>query len=754
MRNCIVHSVALIVTLAYTAGSIAAEPGQKQVLDNLLAMDFTQLLEIPVEAASGIEQSLRDAPAAMVVVSAEDIRRRGYLSLDELFADLPGFDAMQMGGPQHLVAYQRGYRTPFMQRTLLMINGVVDNHLWSHAAQISRQYPLSTIKRVEVLYGPTSAVYGPNAFLGIINVITEDGGTLKDNEVRANASLQLGSYHARGGEASVQGRHGDWRYSLSGKLFSSDEAGLDNLAPWPFLTAEQLNNRDTWGAVLDLDHKKVKYGEYSDPTEDWGILGEASFRDVTFGVIAWDTREAYGPYYTADHVQPNAYWIHSARQYYVQHDYQATPKLAVKSQILYHENGLSGNWVEAIPDWNAGQEAYSYLSISDWNSQSHSWLFKQDYDYHLSDTLRLTGGLKYEAKELTKAFDLCSYWSGTLCSSGDSGNGPHDKGAGIFHSTDPHAIIAPGTLENMPTDNLAHTRDWGAYLQAMWQHGDWSWLGGARYDRNSRYGGTFNPRMSAIYRWSPHTTLKLLYGRAFQEPSPIMLWGGWIGRLGNPDLRPEKAENLEFIVMHQQQNWLHDVSLFTARYRDVVKETAENAGSRDILGLEYRGRFSYPNFIPSAPDLSGYFYYTYTQARSSLTYDQSESAWLDQESDLGDIAPHKINFGLDVPLDSHWHVNLRANYVSPRTLYSRNPLRAEGREAEAFTVLNLTLGYARKPFDVRFTVKNLLDTEYYYPGGEQADSGDDPSARSLGFRNSLMPAEGRSLWLNLRWELD
>jgi outer membrane receptor for ferrienterochelin and colicins len=58
--------------------------------------------------------------------------------------------------------------------------------------------------------------------------------------------------------------------------------------------------------------------------------------------------------------------------------------------------------------------------------------------------------------------------------------------------------------------------------------------------------------------------------------------------------------------------------------------------------------------------------------------------------------------------------------------------------------------YMRKPFDLTFTVKNLLGSEYYFPGGEQADSGDDFSQRSLGFRNSLIPAEKRSFWLNLR----
>lgn len=720
----------------------------------LLSMDLEQLLETSVETASGVKESLRDAPAAMIVISAEEMQRRGYVSLDELLLDVPGFDVIGMGGSQHVVAYQRGYRTPFMQRTLIMINGIVDNHLWSHAAQISRQYPLSALDRVEVLYGPTSAVYGPNAFLGIINLVTKDASSLLDSQHQASASLQLGSYRSRGAELFAQGREGFWRYSVSGKIFASDEAGINDLAPWGFIDENTLSNRDIWGAMLDLQQNGVSYGEFYDPSKNWGTLGEISYKDFTFGWIAWDTAEGYGRYYASDRAQPNADWNHDARQFYLQHSLEVSDALLVKSQISYHSNRLWGNWAEAAADWNPGMGQYSYLSLSDWNSQNHSWLFKQDYDYQADSYWRLTGGIKYEKKQLTKSFDLCSYWSGTFCSTDPGHDGPYEQGAGIFHSLDPEPLVQPGTLHDMPAANLADIRDYGAYAQIIWDKAKWRLLGGLRYDHNTLYGSTLNPRLSAIYRWSPDVTLKFLYGRAFQEPSPIQLWGGWIGRAGNPDLRPEKAENLEFILMYQRQRWLHDVSLFAAHYRDVIKEEAENAGSRDVFGLEYRGRYSYPNFIKNAPDLQGYLYYTYTHTRSSVTYDQDAAAWLEQSSTLGDIAPHKISLGLNLPLNSYWHLNLRGNFVSPRTLYSRNPLRAAGRKAEDYSLFNLALGYQKAPFSLVFKIENVFNVDYYHPGMEQADSGDDFSQRSQGFRNSLLPQEKRSYWLNVKWTWD
>lgn len=101
----------------------------------------------------------------MNVITKEDIIQRGYTSIDELLSDIPGFDVSITNGITYLNAHQRGYRTPFTQRTLILINGKNDNHLWTHMANFSRQYPINNIEKVEILYGPSSAVYGANAFL-------------------------------------------------------------------------------------------------------------------------------------------------------------------------------------------------------------------------------------------------------------------------------------------------------------------------------------------------------------------------------------------------------------------------------------------------------------------------------------------------------------------------------------------------------------------------------------------------------------
>ncbi len=751
--------------------------------EELLSLSLEDLLNITVSSASGINESYRDAPAAMVIITAAEIKKRGYASLDELLLDLPGFDNSVTNGNGSLTTYQRGYKTPFTQRTLLLINGIVDNHLWTHEATFTKTYPLSNIDKIEVLYGPAGAVYGPNAFLGIMNVITKDAKAIASGEDRFDVNLYSGSYDTQSIDMAAAGHFDEFSYSFSAKYYSSDEPGIDDYAPWGFLNAEMLASQDIWGPVVydtnltgncdqagcPHESKNEPYGRYHDRTRDWGILADVGYKNFKAGIIMWEMSEGYGPYYPSDRAQPGSFWNRGSNQYYVEHKKKIRDDLSVKTRGSYRESRVWGDWAEAVPGSSAlsGPDALSWLSISDWNSISNSWLFKQDYEYQYNDSLHISGGLKYESKELTKAYDVCSYWGDSFCSSASA----ETAGDGIALNTDMTLNIQPDTLTNMPDENLATTTDKGVYLQGIWSLDKWRINAGIRYDKNSLYGSTVNPRASAVYYISEKATAKLLYGTAFQEPAPIQLWGGWSGRAANPDLRPEDAQNLEFIFMYQQANWLHDVSVFAAHYEDVIKEEAENAGERNTFGVEYRGKYQFANPISGAGDVTGYLYYTYTKTKSSVSYDHAIGQWVgqgiascgavnqdydlsydackDMNVELGDIAPHKVNVGVNWPLSKRWNLNVRANWVASKKLYVRNPLRDKGRENQAYTVVDANLTYDFAPFSLSFKVRNLFDETYYHSGVEGAESGDDFTQRSLGWRNSLIPQAGRSFMVRL-----
>jgi len=616
-------------------------------------------------------------------------------------------------------------------------------------------------KKIEVLYGPASAVYGPNAFLGIVNIITKDPVSIKTGDNYFVTNIHYGSYDTQSIDLAAGGREGGLAYSVSARLYETEGPGLDDFTKeWGYLTDEQLGNRTTWGPLLNVGNQAGSLGRYANPSNGYGVLGETSFGNFKAGMINWQLATTFGPYYAGDRAQGNVFWYTESRQAYLEHQSKPTKSASINTLLLRRWSAISGNWAEAEPDWNDPDSRMSYISYSDWNTDNSSWLFKQDYNYTITDTLHLLGGIKYQFKELTRAYDLCSYWDGSYCSNldivdpSDPGYlGPTGNGQGIGHSTDDTYVVQPDTLNEMPSGNIVNTTDKGIYTLAIWDFSHYRLNAGIRYDKNSLYGSAVSPRVSVIYHLAENSTLKLLYGEAFQEPAALQLFGGWSGRLANPDLDPEKAQNVEMIFMYQMANWLHDVSLYRANYKDVIKEEAENAGEREVTGLEYRGRFQFANFLDNAADITGYLYYAYTQSKSDIIYDHNLGEWIDGSDDLGDIARHKINAGLNMPLGKYFNFNILANYVGDRELYLRNPLRKQGEEIDAYVTFDTNLRFEWNYLSVTFKVKNLLDEGYFHPGVEAANSGNDFSQRSQGYQNSLIPQTGRSFWFNFRLSL-
>ncbi len=727
-----------LAALCIVAGRISPLSAQDLPdLDELLETPLSELMRVDVSLASGIEESIFDAPAAMVVITAEDIQQRGYTNLAEVITDLPGFDIILANGTSYIFAYQRGYRTPFTQRTLLMVDNEVDNHLWTHEAVMTRQYSLSNIKKIEVLYGPASAIYGPNAFLGIINIVTYDGSEVDSGENTASINVQGGSYSTRSIDVSAKGKVEKFTYAGAARIFRSDEPDLSG--KFGFLNPFLFRDKGVWGPLLNLEHRGRELGKYLDPTDDSSFMGSLSYGGAKLKFMRWVRKEAYGPYYAADRVQNNAFWNKSGSRVYLKIDKRISNRTKSRSSISYRESRVWGTWTEALPDTPDS----SFTSSTQWNSINNSWLFKQQFEASLSG-LMFTGGFKFERKELTKAYDIPGYWNAFSSSVPSNEPGPYGFGAAIGHSRDATYTLPTPPNPEMPPSNLAITEDVGGFVQGILDATSFRFNAGIRFDHNSLYGRSVNPRATAVYKFSTRGALKLLYGEAFQEPAPIQLWGGWSGRLANPNLEPEKARSAEFIAMYQTAHVLHDVSLYYSSYENVIKEEAENAGSRNIWGIEYRGRYTLPNFISNASHISGFFYYTFTHVKSSIHFNHTSGQWEDGDTELGDIAPHKINAGMNVPLQKRWNLNLRGNFVSRRKLYSRNPLRAQEKTLDPYLVLNGALSYTYRPFMVTVKVLNLLNKTYSHPGVEQADSGDDFTSRSLGFRNSLIPQPGRS----------
>ena len=162
-------------------------------------MDLEQLMKIEiVVAGSKRAQQSRDVASFVSVVTAAEIREHGYRTLADVLRTLPGFYVSNDRNYSYIGV--RGFSRPgdWNSRILLLLNGLRTNENVYDLAYIGEEFSVDVdlIERVEVIRGPSSALYGSNAFFAVINVVTRPGSSLAGAEI-ATSAASFGTYSGR-----------------------------------------------------------------------------------------------------------------------------------------------------------------------------------------------------------------------------------------------------------------------------------------------------------------------------------------------------------------------------------------------------------------------------------------------------------------------------------------------------------------------------------------------------------------------------
>lgn len=249
--------VALLVSLITGLPShIAAQDSSASVsgLDSLLGLQ--------ISTAGRYARLSREASGAMTIMTAEDIERYGYRTLEEVFATIPGFYISNDRSYSYLGV--RGFSRPgdFNNRVLLLLDGnVINEGIWGGSpVGTESAVPLRALERIEIIRGPASALYGTGAMFAVVNLVTKAAETLDGLEV----SAQGGSYGQRGGSALFGSRlRSGTRITLVGLWEGKDGHDLF----FPEYDASETHD----GVAHNLDWERR-----------WGILGSVAHRGLTF----------------------------------------------------------------------------------------------------------------------------------------------------------------------------------------------------------------------------------------------------------------------------------------------------------------------------------------------------------------------------------------------------------------------------------------------------------------------------------------
>ncbi|MDD5754771.1 MAG: TonB-dependent receptor plug domain-containing protein, partial [Methylococcales bacterium] len=173
-------SIARFAATAFVATHAIAAIAQSEEED--LAQVYGD--KTTVSIATGHSQSLRSSPAVATVITAEDIKAIGATDIDEALETVPGLHVSHTKDAYNSLYSFRGVSAEYNPQVLMLINGIpITNAYVGNRNNFWGGMPVQAVARIEVVRGPGSAVYGADAFSGVINIITKTKQDINGTEV-------------------------------------------------------------------------------------------------------------------------------------------------------------------------------------------------------------------------------------------------------------------------------------------------------------------------------------------------------------------------------------------------------------------------------------------------------------------------------------------------------------------------------------------------------------------------------------------
>lgn len=703
----------------------AQEQDDMLVLNNLKQMSLRDLGQVEIRldetfdvfdgliqakkttVATGIKQYTDRAPSVTTVITAQDIEAMGARTLEEALRSVPGLQVSynQINIPVYTF---RGISSIDNPEVLMLINGIRANDSYKGSkGEYWNGFPVSAISRVETIRGPGSAVYGADAFSGVINIVTKTAQETKGTE----AGFRFGKFNTQdawlvhGGQwygldivATVELNHTDGHQRMVesdaqtvwDKVFGTHAS----LAPGPY-----SSEITTYDARVDIakQHWQFRAGFHRGDDTGTGV-GVGQALDPT---KPWDVKR-----------------INADLTY---HRPQFTDNWDVQAQLSYLHTGSELAFQIFPPGAFGGAYPIGYIGEPS--------AFQNDTQLALSGLYRglddhlIRIGVGYAHYDLYKIGEVKNFGTNPFTGGQISPITPIDV-------SDTPEIYSPEVSRNNEY----------VFLQDTWTMSpNWELTTGLRYDNYSDFGSTMNPRLGLV--WEPHSelTTKLLYGRAFRAPAFSELYNqNNPVSIGNPNLKPEKIETWEVALDYRAKSNLHlALNLF---YYDIKDKIAlvPVTGSSDL---------GYANNIKWKGQGGEFELRWKTSTKSSLLFNYSYQNSKNKTTNVTlNNAPQQFAFVRgDHLIGSYWYLDGQVNWLNewPRDVNDPRPAM------DGYTTVDLTL--RRK--DVRggkinfaLGIKNLFDADVRYPS-----PGPGVGSVVVNVPNDL-PGSGRFFFGELRYQ--
>ena len=504
-----------IKSIALASGLLVTLTASATEVDELFSLSLQELSQVEITGATLTSENIDTVPAAVSVYTYETINRMGFDSLHELMAVVPGFQSYRSNVGSFYYPYSaRGRRiNTSSAEVLVMVDGQrLEEPGTSGAAQIIPQLSLLNVERVEFIRGPGAALYGSNAMLGVINIITRTAA----NE----ASLALGTHHRNRGHLLASTILNDFEFDVFA-LWDEDEGE----------TYDRIYSFDVHQASL---RDPLKVYQFQFKLKGYGISANfQAYRAESQGFYSgsaaaplnehFSERNAFSLRYDFDWLSIKSYlWFEKA-----QSRFQPEVQLSGKGDLLaFSEPASSAPW---RLKFNLDPYEEDRLQFhNDWLlSEDSNVLFGFEYRHIDSPTIYTASNYDYISVVVPEPFPYLDEF----------------ENVAVFQEQSKRDIFGIYTQYQTPL-----VLGVNAFI-------------GLRYDYFSSLDEELTPKLGFIKQLDAVNTLKFLYGHSFRAPSENELNFVPNGSLsGNKRLQPEVVKTREIVWL---TTWLEqlDVSL-------------------------------------------------------------------------------------------------------------------------------------------------------------------------------------------------
>lgn len=488
-----------------------------------------ELPEITVFGASNVPLEAPRVGASVSVVTAEDIANQGAASVPDVLRLVPGIAISQSGGRGGLT--QTRVRGAEANQVLVVIDGIPVNDVNSGDADLAN-VPVDSIARIEVVRGPQSGIWGPNAQAGVILITTKSGRGLARPEV--SARVEGGSFGTIQGSAMVRGAQGPFYGALS---ISGLRSGGFVVAPGT--TRPNGSDMGAFTARIGAD------------LTDWFNV-EGVLRMVSRGGFYNPSNTAFGPGFATD---PRYGFLADGSGRNTANDLQG--------RIVATAKLLDGAWTHRFSA-DASQQSTnardSYASAFGFLESQGFWSRTQRTraDYRTAYTFE-TPGLLGARHTLVGGADISR---------------EHFR---YYYESD--GFFGPFVNNSYATAGRARERKglYGEYLVSL--PTGLSVSAALRQDWNSSFRNALTWRLTAAQTFATGTRLHGSVGKGVTNPTFFELYGFFANFAGNPTLRPEHSIGWDAGI---EQRWMGgrlitNLTYFRASVRDAIVQSAGTA---------------------------------------------------------------------------------------------------------------------------------------------------------------------------------